>query len=110
MNKKPILYSASVYDPQIITVHGQKVILDADLARIYCVPTKVLNQAVKRNRVKFPVDFMLQLTQEEVDKSCYSRSQPVTLNNAIAKSNPLSFQSTFDSRMQEIRKCPAIMI
>lgn len=51
---------------RIVTVRGQKVILDADLARIYGVPTKALNQAVKRNSEKFPVDFMFQLAPQEV--------------------------------------------
>ena len=51
---------------RIVTVRGQKVILDADLARIYGVATKALNQAVKRNIEKFPVDFMFQLAPQEV--------------------------------------------
>ncbi len=48
----------------IRTVRGQKVLLDEDLARIYGAPTKVLNQAVKRNLKRFPDDFMFQLTGE----------------------------------------------
>ena len=49
----------------IHTIRGQKVILDSDLARLYGVETKVLNQAVKRNISRFPDDFMFQLTGEE---------------------------------------------
>jgi hypothetical protein len=49
-------------DPLILSLRGQKVILDADLAELYGVPTKVLNQAVKRNADRFPLDFMFQLT------------------------------------------------
>jgi hypothetical protein len=49
----------------IFVVRGQKVILDADLARFYGVPTKRLNEAVKRNAERFPVDFAVQLTAEE---------------------------------------------
>ncbi len=49
--------------------------LDSDLANLYGVETKVLNQAVKRNIKRFPIDFMFQLTKEES-----SRSQFVTLN------------------------------
>ena len=52
----------------IATVRGQKVILDADLAKIYHVPTKALNQAVKRNREKFREDFLFQLTPEEAEE------------------------------------------
>ena len=53
---------------------------DSDLARLYGVETKVLNQAVKRNIQRFPVDFMFQLTKEE----CL-RSQIVTLNESRGK-------------------------
>jgi hypothetical protein len=48
-------------------VRGQKVMLDADLARLYCVETKALNRAVQRNRDRFPADFMFQLTGEEYE-------------------------------------------
>ena len=52
----------------IFVIRGQKVMLDADLAGLYGVLTKVLNQAVKRNKERFPVDFMFQLTKEEKDE------------------------------------------
>ena len=51
----------------IVTLRGQKVILDADLARIYGVPTRSLNQAVKRNLGRFPLDFLFRTTSEELD-------------------------------------------
>jgi hypothetical protein len=47
-------YNIQVIEPLILTIRGQKVILDAELARIYGVTTKVFNQAVKRNKQKFP--------------------------------------------------------
>ena len=50
----------------ILLIRGQKVMLDADLAELYGVETKALNRAVKRNRERFPEDFMLQLTVQEV--------------------------------------------
>ena len=49
----------------ILLIRGQRVMLDADLAAIYGVPTKVLNQAVKRNRSRFPPDFMFRLTRKD---------------------------------------------
>ncbi|MEW6359661.1 MAG: ORF6N domain-containing protein [Planctomycetota bacterium] len=49
----------------ILVIRGQKIMLDADLARVYGVRTKALNQAVKRNAERFPPDFMFQLTGEE---------------------------------------------
>jgi hypothetical protein len=62
-------------EPLIINLRGQKVILDADLAVIYEVETRVLNQAVKRNSDRFPEDFMFQLTTPEWD---HLKSQFVT--------------------------------
>jgi len=50
----------------ILLVRGQKVMLDRDLAALYGVETRVLNQAVKRNASRFPADFMLELTREEI--------------------------------------------
>jgi hypothetical protein len=61
-------------------VRGQKVILDFDLAALYGVTTKVLNQAVKRNRKRFPADFMFQLTAQERSNL---RSQIVTSSQQI---------------------------
>ena len=49
----------------ILLIRGQKVMLDADLAVLYGVPTKVFNQAVKRNIKRFPDDFMFRLTKHE---------------------------------------------
>ena len=66
----------------ILLIRGKKVILDHDLARLYGVATKVLNQAVKRNLDRFPEDFMFQLTKaetEEWQRLKRLRSQIVTL-------------------------------
>lgn len=60
----------------ILVVRGQKVLLDAQLAQLYGVPTKALNQAVKRNIKRFPSGFLFSLTPTEVDESL--RSQIVT--------------------------------
>ena len=54
-----------VIQSKIYEIRGQKVMLDRDLAEMYGVQTKVLNQAVKRNIERFPEDFMFQLTNEE---------------------------------------------
>ena len=58
-------------------IRGQKVILDKGLATVYEVPTKVFNQAVKRNLQRFPADFMFQLSADELENW---RSQIVTSN------------------------------
>ncbi len=59
----------------ILSIRGEKVMLDSDLAELYGVETRVLNQAVKRNADRFPEDFMFQLTVDEVVK--LNRSQIV---------------------------------
>jgi hypothetical protein len=60
----------------ILALRRQRIILDADLAALYGVPTKALNQAVKRNAERFPEDFMFRLTRTEVE--ALNRSQIVT--------------------------------
>ena len=66
----------------IYEIRGQKVMLDRDLAGLYGVELKVMNQAVKRNIERFPPDFMFQLTQSEWD---ILRSQIVTANENASK-------------------------
>jgi phage regulator Rha-like protein len=61
----------------IFRLRGQNVMLDVDLAALYGVEVKVLNQAVRRNAMRFPHDFMFQLTASE---TAFLRSQTVTLN------------------------------
>lgn len=56
---------APLIESRIFVIRGHKVLLDADLAALYEVETRILNQAVKRNRERFPADFMFQLTQKE---------------------------------------------
>ncbi|MGH8719349.1 MAG: ORF6N domain-containing protein [Burkholderiales bacterium] len=78
--------------PLVRAVRGEKVLLDADLAALYGVGTKVLNQAVKRNLDRFPEDFMFQLTNEEWDAL---RSQTVT---ASSDGKPMRSQTVTASR------------
>ena len=63
----------------IVVVRGHRVIMAADLARIYGVETRVLNQAVKRNLEKFPGGFIFRLTRDEAETLSRSRSQSVIL-------------------------------
>ncbi len=62
---------------RILLIRGQKVMLDRDLAELYGVPVKSLNQAVRRNRARFPADFVFALKKDEMRHSL--RSQIVTL-------------------------------
>ncbi len=69
--------SVEVLATKILEIRGKKVMLDRDLAKLYGVKTKRLNEQVKRNKKRFPDDFMFQLTEEEIN---FSRSQFATLN------------------------------
>jgi len=62
------IVSAERIENRILLLRGQRVMLDRDLAELYGVPTKVLNQAVKRNYERFPTDFMFVLTKAEKDE------------------------------------------
>lgn len=70
-----LLVPVEMIERRIYFVREQKVMLDSELAELYQVPTKVFNQAVRRNRTRFPKDFMFQLSRDE-DESL--RSQIVT--------------------------------
>jgi len=62
---KHVAVPAGLIDRRIYLIRGQKVMLDADLAELYQVQTKTLNQAVRRNLHRFSADFMFQLTPDE---------------------------------------------
>ena len=74
----------------IFEIRGQKVMLDSDLAKLYGVELRALNQAVKRNIKRFPSDFMFQLSQDELD---ILRSQNVisSLNHGGRRYTPFVF-------------------
>ncbi len=77
-------------DSLILTIRGQKVILDSDLAKLYGVSTAALNQAIRRNLDRFPYDFAFSLTVEErmevitncdhLEKLKYSRTLPIAFS------------------------------
>jgi hypothetical protein len=67
--------AARPLEGQIQVIRGQRVIFDADFAALYEVPTKALNQSLRRNLERFPEDFAFQLSRDELEKW---RSQVVT--------------------------------
>jgi hypothetical protein len=75
-------------DQAIIVLRGQKVMLDQDLAALYGVTTKALNQAVQRNLGRFPEDFMFRLTTDEAETM---RSQIVTASKRNVRYQPYAF-------------------
>lgn len=68
MARKRMIIPSSRIKRTILLIRGEKVMLGPDLAELYGVATKRLNEQVKRNRERFPEDFMFQLTQEERDE------------------------------------------
>ena len=86
MKKGKSVVPVGKIENRILLIRGEKVIVDADLAEFYGVSTKRLNEQVKRNKNRFPADFMFQLTQDEksgvvancdhLEKLKYSRALP----------------------------------
>ena len=83
MTEKLKRYKANSIENMILTVRGQKVILDVDLARIYAVSTKRLNEQVRRNIERFPPDFAFILTNQEVKNL---KSQFATSSSGLNRS------------------------
>jgi len=67
MNEPETILPDEVVISKILNIRNQKVMIDSDMAELYSVTTKRLNEAVKRNKTRFPDDFMFQLTQNEKD-------------------------------------------
>lgn len=74
---------AGAIEPMILTIRGQRVLLDSQLASLYGVPTKRLNEQVRRNADRFPEDFLFQLNREELENW---RSQIATSNSSAKMS------------------------
>ena len=90
---------------KIYEIRGQKVMLDRDLAELYGVETRALNQAVKRNADRFPSDFMFQLTNEEVD---IWKSQ-IVMSNSIkmgVRRSPYAFTELGVAMLSSVLKSP----
>jgi hypothetical protein len=85
---------------KIYTIRGQKVMLDFDLAAMYGVETRVLNQSVKRNIERFPEDFMFQLTKGELD---IWKSQIMASNSTDIQSNRVLMSQIVISKPVERR-------
>ena len=106
----------AVIQRKIYEIRGQKVILDRDLAALYQVETKVLNQAVKRNKERFPEDFMFQLTHQEWMKVSVNedvadlKSQLVTSNSDVPTSQFVILSSILPRISNSVRSAVAIKL
>ena len=95
MNSNLQLIQSKIYE-----IRGQKVMLDRDLAELYGVETRTLNQAVKRNKERSPIDFMFQLTNEELE---FWKSQ-IVMSNSIKMGIPPDFMFQLEAEEWEILK------
>jgi hypothetical protein len=115
MTSDKSLVSLERIERTILHIHGQKVMLDADLAKLYGIPTKALKQAVKRNPDRFPSDFMFELSQEvkdEVVTNCdhlarlkFSHTLPYafTKHGAVMLANDLNSPRAVEVSVQIVR-------
>jgi hypothetical protein len=110
MSEQSIVPIESV-ERAIIVLRGQKVILDEKLSSLYKVEVRVLNQAVKRNKDRFPEDFMFQLNVEEVE---FLRSQSVILKNGRGRHRkypPHAFTEQGVAMLSSVLRSPrAVMV
>jgi ORF6N domain len=102
-------------ESRILTLRGQRVMIDADLAQLYGVETRTLNQAVKRNANRFPHDFMFQLTPQEkaeviticdhLQKLKYSKALPFAFTEygAVALANVLASSQAVEMGIYVVR-------
>ena len=115
MKKQLLAFPIERVENLILVIRGEKVILDADLAKLYGVSTKALNQAVRRNRSRFPADFLFPLTAKEKEKvvtNCdhlrklkFSRTLPnaFTEHGAIMAANVLNSERAVEAGLQVVR-------
>jgi len=101
MKREMVDYTMADITTLIVTIRGKRVILDADLARIYGVPTRRLNEQVRRNADRFPSDFAFVLTEQEVTNL---KSQIATSSAGLNRSQFVT-SSTHGGR----RKLPKLL-
>jgi len=114
MQKKSLIPTEKI-DRAILIIRGHKVMLDSDLAAIYCVKTSRLNEQVKRNKDRFPNDFMFQLTNHEkqeviancdhLEKLKFSRTNPYafTEHGTIMLANVLNTPTAIETSVLIVR-------
>jgi hypothetical protein len=90
---------------KIYNIRGERVMFDSDLAEVYQVTTRILNQAVKRNLQRFPEDFMFRLSAEEV-ADLSMRSQIVTASKRNIRFRPYAFTEHGAVMLASVLKSP----
>ena len=103
---KTSIVSIELIENRIYIIRGQRVMMDQDLARLYGVETRTLNQAVKRNNERFPNDFMFQLSSEELQNWI---SQFVISNSNIKmglRNKPYAFTEQGVAMLSSVLRSP----
>lgn len=115
MESKTVVVKAGKIEQRILLIRGEKVIIDSDLAEFYGVTTKRLNEQVKRNKDRFPEDFMFQLSKEEkaevvancdhLSKLKYSKTLPYafTEHGTIMAANMLNSKTAIEMSIFLVR-------
>jgi phage regulator Rha-like protein len=104
------LIPIEVIEGRVLILRGRRVMLDRDLANLYGVETRVLNQAVSRNAERFPEDFMFQLTLQEGKMVMRSRSQSVILKRGRnVKYRPYVFTEHGAVMLANVLRSPVAM-
>ena len=115
MSEKKAIVPVGKIEQRILLIRGEKIIVDADLAEFYGVPTKRLNEQVKRNKARFPDDFMFQLSAEEksevvancdhLSKLKYSKTLPYafTEHGSIMAASVLNSQRAVEVSVYIVR-------
>ncbi len=105
MNKEIIenIISAEIVSERIYIIRGKKVMIDRDLAVLYGVETKRLNEAVKRNIERFPGDFMYQLNKDETENLM---SQIATSRHGGSRKHPLAFTEQGIAMLSSVLNSP----
>ena len=106
MSKKENLIPVERIEQSIFVIRSQKVMLDTDLAVLYAVETKVLNQAVKRNERRFPPDFAFRLTKNEKDELVTNCDRLSRLKHSSALPRAFTEQGVVDHRRKSKPKTP----
>ena len=101
--ERALHHARSQIEQSILLLRGQKILLDSTLASLYGVETRALLQAVKRNRVRFPADFMFQLTNREVADL---RSQTVTSSWGGRRYLPFAFTEQGVAMLSSVLNSP----
>jgi len=110
MSEATALIPVEKIERAILQIRGQKVLLDEDLAELYGVETKRLNEAVKRNSQRFPEDFMFQLTPEEYESLRSQNATPNLTGRGGRRTLPYAFTEQGVAMLSSVLNSPRAIL